>query len=65
MRVGTRAMLGARAIVIHRIAPTGRVRFGNETWNARSARNIEVGAEVEITGVDRLTLDVRPIAKEA
>ena len=65
VRVGTRAMLGARAIVIHRIAPTGRVRFGNETWNARSARNIEVGAEVEITGVDRLTLDVRPIAKEA
>jgi membrane-bound serine protease (ClpP class) len=65
VRTGASGLMGERAVVIERIAPSGRVRLGNEIWNARSARTIEVGAEVEITGVDRLTLDVRPTAKEA
>lgn len=62
---GAAGMLGVHALVIERIAPRGRVRVGGEIWNARSTRDIEVGAEVEIMGVDGLTLNVRPIAKEA
>ena len=42
----------------------GRVRLGDETWSARSARDIEVGTEVEIVSVDRLTLVVRPAVRE-
>jgi membrane-bound serine protease (ClpP class) len=62
---GAAGMVGRRALAIERIAPHGRVRVGAEIWNARSTRDIAVGSEVEITGVDGLTLAVRPTAKEA
>ena len=64
VRTGAKGMVGARGVVLERVAPQGRVRLGDETWNARSLRDIEVGAEVEIMGVDRLTLVVRPAVKE-
>ncbi len=61
---GSAGMIGARAMVLERVAPEGRVRLGDETWNARSAHDIEAGTEVEIMSVDRLTLVVRPALRE-
>jgi len=45
--------------------PEGRVRFGEEIWNAVSNAPVDAGAEVEITGVVGLRLRVRTPAKEA
>ena len=40
--------------------------IGGELWNAASGRDgARSGAEVEVTGVEGLTLRVRPLAKEA
>jgi membrane-bound serine protease (ClpP class) len=62
---GTAAMLGRHAQVIERLRPRGRVRLDAEVWNAEAAAEIEVGAEVVVTGVEGLTLRVRPAAREA
>ena len=62
---GSEGLLGSHGIVIERLAPNGWIRIGDERWSARSDAAVDVGAEVEITGVDRLTLRVRPVAKEA
>jgi membrane-bound serine protease (ClpP class) len=65
VRAGAGGMIGARAQALERLAPEGRVRLGDEIWNARSAHTVEAGSWVEITGVDRLTLEVRPSGQEA
>jgi membrane-bound serine protease (ClpP class) len=62
---GKAAMLGRRALVIEGLNPRGRVRLDGEVWNAEAAGQVEVGAEVEVTGVEGLTLRVRPAAREA
>jgi len=62
---GVAALLGRRAQVIERLGPRGRVRLDAEVWNAEAAAEIEVGAEVVVTGVEGLTLRVRPAAREA
>ncbi len=62
---GGRGMIGRRAIVIESLGPEGRVRIGDELWNARSAVAVEVGSEVIVIGMDGLTLAVEPVAKEA
>ncbi len=61
---GQQGLVGTRAVVVERIAPAGRVRVGGEMWNAVSDAAVDAGREVVITGVDGLTLRVRP-AKEA
>jgi membrane protein implicated in regulation of membrane protease activity len=58
-------MVGRRAIAIERLAPEGRVRLAGELWSAVGEGVVEVGTEVEITGIVGLTLRVRPLAKEA
>lgn len=65
VRAGREGMIGGRAVALERLAPGGRVRFGDELWSAVSDEVVEIGTELEITGVDRLTLKVRPWAKEA
>ncbi len=65
VRTGTQGLVGAKAVAVERLAPDGRVRLGNELWNARGDTVVEIGTEVEVTAVDRLTLRVRPVAKEA
>jgi len=62
---GKAALLGRRALVIERLVPRGRVRLDAEVWNAEAAGEIDVGAEVVVTGVEGLTLRVRPAAKGA
>jgi membrane-bound serine protease (ClpP class) len=62
---GAEGLIGSRGIAEERLAPAGRVRLKGELWGAVASTDVEVGTEVEITGVDQLTLKVRPIAKEA
>jgi membrane-bound serine protease (ClpP class) len=61
---GARGMIGRRVQALDRLAPAGRVRYGDEVWNAVSSGEAEAGADVEITGVDGLTLRVRPVHRE-
>ena len=61
---GSQGMVGLAAVVTERLAPGGRVRVGDEWWNAVSSMPLEPGTTVEITGVDGLVLRVRPLAKE-
>jgi membrane-bound serine protease (ClpP class) len=61
---GAQGMVGRRAVVRERLAPEGRVRIGDEWWNAVSSGSLEPGTEVEVTAVDGLVLRVRPLGKE-
>jgi membrane-bound serine protease (ClpP class) len=58
---GPQSLIGKRAVVVDGLAPDGRVRVGDELWSARGEAAAEVGSEVEITGIDGLTLRVRPV----
>jgi membrane-bound serine protease (ClpP class) len=60
---GAGGLVGVRALVLERLAPDGRVRVGDEIWNAHASADVEAGEEVEVVGVDRLTLQVRPLIK--
>ncbi len=57
---GPEAMVGKKGRVTEPLKPVGTVRVGNEYWQARSiGDNIAVGEEIEIVGLDRLTLRVK------
>jgi membrane-bound serine protease (ClpP class) len=62
---GWQGLVGARAVAIDHLAPSGRVRMGDELWSATSEAPVDPGADVEITGMSGLRLSVRPLAKEA
>jgi len=53
---GAEALVGESAVVVSRT----QVRVRGELWQARSAATLVPGAEVEVTAVDGLTLEVRP-----
>jgi membrane-bound serine protease (ClpP class) len=57
---GRRGLVGQRAVALGRLAPAGQVRYGGEIWNAHSESEVAAGSEVVITGVEGLTLRVRP-----
>ncbi len=59
---GPESLLGRRATVLQGLSPHGLVRLDGATWNAEATGTIPVGAEVEVTGVEGLTLRVRPVA---
>jgi membrane protein implicated in regulation of membrane protease activity len=58
--VGVETLVGAEAIVITPLTPTGQVKVNGEIWQARSEREARVGERVRITAVDGLTLAVEP-----
>jgi membrane-bound serine protease (ClpP class) len=60
VRTGAEALVGQRAQVIERLNPAGRVRLGGELWNAVCDRSVDAGSDVVVTGMDKLTLRVRP-----
>jgi membrane-bound serine protease (ClpP class) len=62
---GNAGMVGMRATVVTALRPNGTVRAGDELWSATAEGGADVGSEVEIVGVEQLTLRVRPVAKEA
>jgi membrane protein implicated in regulation of membrane protease activity len=53
-------IIGKKGIVLQNIAENadGRVKVGNEEWKARSSKTIEKGAEIVVTGISGVTLDV-------
>jgi len=56
---GSEGMIGLKGTVIESLTPKGFVRAEGESWKAKSVdENIEAGEEVEILGVDGLTLRV-------
>jgi len=56
---GSEGMVGLEGTVIEPLTPMGVVRVGGENWKAKSAgENIAAGEEVEILGLDGLTLKV-------
>jgi membrane-bound serine protease (ClpP class) len=66
VRTGPQGLRGRRATVIERLAPLGVVRIDGELWRASADDGAaDAGSDVEITGVDGLTLRVRPLSKEA
>jgi membrane-bound serine protease (ClpP class) len=58
---GVQAMIGENGEVLDEFNGKGRVRYGGEIWNARSASTLHAGQTVRITQVDGLTLWVEPI----
>ena len=56
---GSEGMIGLKGEVTQPLIPMGTVRVGDEYWKAKSvADNITVGEEVEILGLEGLTLKV-------
>ena len=62
---GAAGLLGRRGVALSRLAPDGRVRIGDELWNAVADTELEAGSAVLVTAVNGLTLRVRPAGKEA
>lgn len=57
---GSEAMIGLSGEVTQKLAPKGVIKVMGEYWQANcSDEIIEVGADVEITGIDRLVLEVK------
>lgn len=57
---GSEGMMGLTGEVIKALTPVGVVRVGDEYWKAKSVdRDIAAGEEVEILGLNGLTLTVR------
>ncbi len=57
---GPEALIGQTGEAQTAIDPEGSVFLHSEIWRAKSTERIEQGAEVEVVGLDGLTLDVRP-----
>jgi membrane-bound serine protease (ClpP class) len=58
---GVQAMIGEKAEVLESFSDRGRIRYGGELWNARSAAVLQTGQIVRITRVEGLTLWVEPV----
>ncbi len=59
--VGPEALIGVKCITTTPLFPDGYVRVGTELWRAYSiAGDIDIGAEVVIVAINRLTLLVEP-----
>jgi len=57
-------LLGRRGVVLERLAPAGRVRFGDELWNATADQVLDPGAVVEVVDVKGLVVRVGPARQE-
>ena len=57
---GSEGMIGMEGEVIQPLTPVGVVRVEGELWKAKSlGEDVVVGEEVEILGLNRLTLEVK------
>ena len=64
VQTGPGALVGAHGSVVAWLPPAGTVRVGGELWSAVSEEDLHVGSEVEVTGIEHLTLHVRPLDQE-
>ena len=58
--VGAETLVGRKAVVVRALVPRGQVQLDGEIWEARADDDVPPGAEVTITAVDGLVLDVTP-----
>ena len=57
---GSEGMIGLSGEVVEPLTPKGLVKVGGEYWKAKATgANLEIGEEVEIVGLDGLTLAVK------
>ena len=57
---GSEGMIGLAGEVVEPLTPAGVIMVGSEYWKAKSVdKDVAAGEEVEILGVDGLTLKVR------
>ncbi len=57
---GSEGMMGLTGEVIEPLTPVGVIRVGDEYWKAKSVdRDIAAGEEVEVLGLNGLTLTVK------
>ncbi len=61
VQTGAESYPGRRAEVIEECNPRGRVKVDGEIWNAECEGRAAVGEMVEVVGVEKLTLRVRPL----
>jgi len=61
---GAAGLTGRRGVVVERLAPDGRVRIGDELWNARADAAIDAGTAVEVVRIEGLVVRVRPVRQE-
>ena len=59
-QVGVETLVGRSARVVVACAPTGQVAVKGERWQARCDAGADVGATVEVVGVEGLMLVVEP-----
>jgi len=63
---GKEGMIGLQGKVVKPLTPTGVIIVQGEHWNAKSDdKNIGVGEDVEIVGIDRLTLRVTRLQQKS
>ena len=61
VRAGTETMIGKRVVALSRTdSRGGQVFIEGERWNAVSETPVEPGQPVEVTGINGLTLNVKP-----
>lgn len=57
---GSEGMVGLEGKVVKPLTPVGVIMVGSEYWKAKSVdKDVAAGEEVEILGIDGLTLKVR------
>ena len=57
-RAGAETLIGQAATVVTACQPSGQVRLGGETWDARCDKGADPGDEVVVRARDGLTLIV-------
>jgi membrane-bound serine protease (ClpP class) len=62
---GQEGLLGRVGTARTAIDGNGKIFIHGEYWDARAKERIAEGAKVRVVGVDGLTLDVEPVAKES
>jgi membrane-bound serine protease (ClpP class) len=60
--VGAETLIGREAVVTLPCRPEGQVRLDGEIWEARCEARASIGDRVRVTGRERLTLIVEPVA---
>ncbi len=57
---GSEGMMGLEGNVVAPLTPVGLIKVGSEYWKAKSiGGNIPAGEDVEVLGINGLTLEVR------
>jgi membrane-bound serine protease (ClpP class) len=62
VRMGPETLVGKEAVTLTELAPRGRVLVDSEEWTAEADERVRPGRLVRITGVEGVTLRVRPPA---